>query len=68
MSLYQLEREQDIDELVETLRRSENPSIRRRAAEIIGGLFESDDVDESDLTLESETENELGIESEDDDT
>jgi len=45
MSLYQLEREQDIDRLVETLRRSDNPSIRRRAAEIIGGLFESDDVD-----------------------
>lgn len=68
MSLYQLEREQDIDELVETLRRSENPSIRRRAAEIIGGLFEADDVDESDLILESETENELGIESDDEDT
>jgi HEAT repeat protein len=61
MSLYQLERERDIDELVKTLRRSDNPSIRRRAAEIIGGLFESDDVDESDLLLESETENELGI-------
>ena len=62
MSLYQLERERDIDELVETLRRSDNPSIRRRAAEIIGGLFESDDVDESDVLLEPETENELGIE------
>lgn len=66
MSLYQLERERDIDELVETLRRSDNPSIRRRAAEIIGGLFESDDVDESALLLETETENELGIEIEDD--
>lgn len=64
MSLYQLEREQDIDELVETLRRSENPAIRRRAAEIIGGIFESDEIDESAFVLESETENELGIESE----
>lgn len=64
MSLYQLERERDIDELVETLRRSDNPSIRRRAAEIIGGLFESDDVDEKDLLLDTETENELGIETE----
>lgn len=68
MSLYQLEREQDIDELVETLRRSENPSIRCRVAEIIGGLFESDDVDESDLILESDTENELGIDPEDEET
>ncbi len=59
MSLYQLERERNVDELVEMLRRSENPSIRRRAAEIIGGLFESDDVDESELRLESETEHEL---------
>lgn len=62
MSLYQLERERDIDELVETLRRSDNPSIRRRAAEIIGGLFESDGIDEVDLRSESETESGLGIE------
>jgi HEAT repeat protein len=67
MSLYQLERERDIDELVETLRRSDNPSIRRRAAEIIGGLFESDDVEETDILLEPETENELGIEADDGD-
>ncbi|WP_299234968.1 HEAT repeat domain-containing protein [Natronomonas sp.] len=61
MSLYELERQRDVDELVETLRRSDNPSIRRRAAEIIGGLFESDDVDESELLLDSATENELGM-------
>ena len=64
MSLFQLERERDIDELVRTLRRSDNPSVRQRAAEIIGGLFESDDIDDSALLLESETENELGLESE----
>ncbi|MEF8778669.1 MAG: HEAT repeat domain-containing protein, partial [Natronomonas sp.] len=62
MSLFQLERERDIDELVQTLRRSDNPSVRQRAAEIIGGLFESDDIDESELLLEAETENELGLE------
>ena len=51
MSLYQLEREHDIEELVETLRRSDDVAIRRRAAEVIGGLFENDDVDESELRL-----------------
>ncbi len=66
MSLYQLERERDIDELVETLRRSENPPIRRRAAEIIGGLFESDDVEGDDLLLDSESGNELGIDADPD--
>ncbi len=67
MSLYQLERERDLDELVETLRRSDDPPIRGRAAEIIGGLFESDDVDRENLLLESETGNELGIDTEPDD-
>ena len=52
MSLYQLERERDLAELVETLRRSDDPAIRRRAAEIVGGIFEADDVAESDLVLE----------------
>ena len=61
MSLYQLERERNLDELVETLRRSDDPSIRARAAEIIGGLFESDEIDPEDLLLESETGNELEI-------
>lgn len=51
MSLYQLERERDLAELVETLRRSDDPAIRRRAAEIIGGIFENDDVAESDIVL-----------------
>ena len=52
MSLYQLERERDLAELVEALRRSDDPAIRRRAAEIIGGIFENDDVAESDIVLE----------------
>ena len=51
MSLYQLQRERDLGQLVETLRRSDDPAIRRRAAEIIGGIFESDDIDEPDLVL-----------------
>ena len=54
MSLYQLERERDLSELVETLRRSDDPSIRRRAAEIIGGLFENEAFEQSDLVLERE--------------
>ena len=52
MSLYQLQRERDLAELVETLRRSDDPAIRRRAAEIIGEIFENEGVDESDLVLE----------------
>lgn len=63
MSLYQLERERDVDALVETLRRSDNPSIRQRAAEIIGGLFESDDIDEEEIHRGSSPEHELEIES-----
>ena len=53
MSLYQLERERDLAELVETLRRSEDPPIRKRAAEVIGELFENDDFEDGDLVLES---------------
>jgi HEAT repeat protein len=62
MSLYQLERERDLGELVETLKRSDNPSVRRRAAEIIGGLFESDDFDDEDLVLEDNPAGSLDIE------
>jgi HEAT repeat protein len=67
MSLYQLERERDIDELVETLQRSDNPSVRQRAAEIVGGLFEADDFDERDLVLDNDTTGELGLETTDGD-
>ncbi len=67
MSLYQLERERDIAELVETLQRSDNPTIRRRAAEIIGGLFESDEVEEIDLRLETGAETGLDLEIDDSD-
>ena len=59
MSLYQLERERDIEELVETLRRSDDVAIRRRTAEVIGGLFENDDIDESELRLGGEDTDEL---------
>ncbi len=62
MSLYQLERERDIEELVETLQRSENPPIRRRAAEIIGGIFDSGDFEESDLVLADDSSDTLGLE------
>lgn len=61
MSLYQLEREQDLDRLVETLKRSEKPPIRRRAAEVIGGLFESDDFDDADLVLGDGSTDELAV-------
>ena len=45
MSLYQLERDGDRGELLEVLERSDNPAIRRRAAEILGDLAESEDDD-----------------------
>jgi HEAT repeat protein len=67
MSLYQLERERDLDELVETLRRSDNPSVRQRAAEIIGGLFESDEIGDADLVLADESSDSLDIEPMDED-
>ena len=54
MSLYQLERERDFAELVETLRRSGDPPIRQRAAEVIGELFESGDFDDADLVLDGD--------------
>lgn len=66
MSLYQLERERDLAELVETLEKSEKPAIRKRAAEIIGSLFDSDDIEESDLILDDGSTEALGIQSMDD--
>ncbi len=61
MSLYQLERDRNLNELVETLQQSDNPSIRYRAAEIIGGLFESDDIKSARLSMNSEQTGELTI-------
>ncbi|MDR9380089.1 MAG: HEAT repeat domain-containing protein [Natronomonas sp.] len=55
MSLYQLERDGDLETLTETLERSGNPSIRLRAAQIIGGLFESEDFDDDDLLVGEDT-------------
>ncbi|MFW6385041.1 MAG: HEAT repeat domain-containing protein [Halodesulfurarchaeum sp.] len=40
-SLFELEREQDVDGLVRLLRESDNPTVRKRAAEILGGVDES---------------------------
>lgn len=37
-SLYTLEKDQDHDELITLLRESENPTIRKRAAEILGEI------------------------------
>jgi HEAT repeat protein len=62
MSLYQLERDGDLETLTETLDRSQNPSIRRRAAEIIGGLFESDDLADADLVLGDDAPTKADIE------
>lgn len=46
MSLYQLEREENVDDLLGVLRTGDDPAIRARAAEIIGGLdLESGDRD-----------------------
>lgn len=40
-SLYSLEHDRDVDTLVELLRSSTNPTIRKRAAEILGDLDET---------------------------
>ncbi|CAI49175.1 HEAT-PBS family taxis protein [Natronomonas pharaonis DSM 2160] len=62
MSLYQLERERDLEDLVEVLQHSDNPSIRKRAAEVIGDILDTGDVEESDLVLESDETDDLGLE------
>jgi HEAT repeat protein len=46
MSLYQLERDGDVQELIGVLRRSDNPEIRARAAELLGGFADHDDYDD----------------------
>jgi HEAT repeat protein len=43
MSLYQLERDGDVQELIGVLRRSDNPELRARAAEMLGGFEDHDD-------------------------
>ncbi|WP_459194970.1 HEAT repeat domain-containing protein [Halosimplex sp. J119] len=43
MSLYQLERDGDVQELIGVLRRSDNPELRARAAELLGNFPEHDD-------------------------
>lgn len=53
MSLYQLEREKNIEKLIETIQSSDNKSIRKRAIEIVGNIFESGDYTEEDLIIQS---------------
>ncbi|MEF8826774.1 MAG: HEAT repeat domain-containing protein [Halapricum sp.] len=43
MSLYQLERDGDVQELIRLLRESDNPEIRQRAAGLLGGFDDHDD-------------------------
>jgi len=43
MSLYQLERDGDAQELIGVLRRSDNPELRARAAEMLGGFDDHDE-------------------------
>lgn len=43
MSLYELERTGDVQELIGYLRRSDNAEIRARAAEMLGGFADHDD-------------------------
>lgn len=43
MSLYQLERDGDVQELIRLLRESDNPEIRGRAADMLGGFDDHDD-------------------------
>ncbi|MFC7132878.1 MULTISPECIES: HEAT repeat domain-containing protein [Salinibaculum] len=46
MSLYEYEREGNAQELIGALRRSENPRVRQRAAEMLGRLEDHDDRDD----------------------
>jgi len=46
MSLYELERAGDAQELIGYLRRSDNADIRARAAEMLGGFEDHDDRDD----------------------
>ncbi|WP_135362725.1 HEAT repeat domain-containing protein [Halosimplex halophilum] len=43
MSLYQLERDGDVQELIGVMRRSDNPELRARAAELLGNFPDHDD-------------------------
>jgi HEAT repeat protein len=43
MSLYQLERDGDVQELIGLARRSDNPELRARAAELLGNFPDHDD-------------------------
>ena len=47
MSLYQLERDGDVQELTRVLRESDNPEIRQRAATLLGGF--ADHADRRDI-------------------
>jgi len=42
MSLYQLEKDGDVDSLLDHLKLSDSPSIRKRAAEILGDVVDDD--------------------------
>jgi HEAT repeat protein len=43
MSLYQLERDRDVDALLDHLNGSDSPAVRKRAAEILGGVVDGDE-------------------------
>ncbi|QGA83814.1 HEAT repeat domain-containing protein [Halomicrobium sp. LC1Hm] len=43
MSLYQLERDGEVQEIIRTLRESDNPKVRARAAELLGNFPNHDD-------------------------
>jgi len=43
MSLYELERDGEVQELIRVLRESDNPRVRKRAAELLGNFPDHDD-------------------------
>jgi len=59
MSLYQLERTGDTDQLVEILQRSDKADVRRRAAEILGDLAEEREEDAADGAAADDSEQDL---------
>ena len=63
MSLYQLERDGDVQEIIRVLRESDNPEIRKRAADMLGGFADHDDRRDavSALVRAAETEDEDAV-------
>jgi len=61
MSLYQLEKEQDVDSLLDHLKLSDSPSIRTRAAEILGDVVDDEPQAVDALVTAAKTDDDEGV-------